>query len=210
MLRLAAVMLILAHALPAKAEGERAGDFDYWVLALSWSPDWCALTGDAQGAAECDKPLSWVVHGLWPQYESGWPSYCVTGAGSPSRAETEAQADLFGAGGAAWYQWKKHGVCSGLTAADYYRLVRVALGKVVRPPVLEHLDRAVKLPASVVEEAFLKANPGWSPDGVTVTCKAGYIEEVRLCFDRSLAPRTCAPDTRRDCTLSDALMEPVE
>jgi len=208
MLRLLAVLLILAGA-PARADGERAGDFDYWVLALSWSPNWCALEGDARDSEQCDQALGWVVHGFWPQYEQGWPAYCPTVERAPSRMVTAAQADLFGAGGAAWYQWKKHGVCSGLSADDYYKLARVALSRVTQPAVLMRLDHAVRLPASVIEDAFLQANPGWTADEITVTCQDGYIQEARLCFTRDLEPRPCAPDTRRDCTLSNALLEPV-
>ncbi|MCB1349428.1 MAG: ribonuclease T, partial [Maritimibacter sp.] len=122
---------------------------------------------------------------------------------------TGAQADLFGAGGAAWYQWKKHGVCSGLAAEDYYRLAREAWARVNRPEVLRKLDHAVKLPASVIEEAFLQANPDWTADTVTVTCRDGYIQEARICFTRDLNPRDCGADAVRDCTMSDALLEPI-
>jgi len=211
MLRRIASLLIFAQLLvsPALAEGERAGDFDYWVLALSWSPNWCALEGDARDSEQCDARFGWVVHGLWPQYEEGWPSYCPTNARYPSRSQTAAQADLFGTGSSAWYQWKKHGVCSGLSAEDYYRLARVAYDKVVRPEVFRRLDRELRLPASVIEAAFLEANPALSADMITVTCDAGYIQEARICFDRDLAPRPCAPDTRRDCSLTDARFEPI-
>lgn len=203
------ILLCLSLAAPAHAEGERAGDFDYYVLALSWSPNWCALEGAARGAEQCDAGFGWVVHGLWPQYEDGWPSYCPTNARAPSRAMTAAQADLFGAGGAAWYQWRKHGVCSGLAAQDYYRLAREAWGRIERPEVLRKLDRAVRLPASVIEAAFLEANPDLTPDMITVTCKAGHIQEARICLTRSLEPRACGADVARDCTLSDALLEPI-
>jgi hypothetical protein len=71
---------LLLSTLPALAEGERAGDFDYYVLSLSWSPTWCALKGDAQGSPQCDRALGWVLHGLWPQHEDGWPSFCRTTA----------------------------------------------------------------------------------------------------------------------------------
>ncbi|MEJ2030801.1 MAG: ribonuclease T2 [Maritimibacter sp.] len=203
------LILLLLLARPALAEGERAGDFDYYVLALSWSPNWCTLTGDARGAVQCDDDAGWVVHGLWPQYEAGWPSYCKTSTRAPSRQMTAAQADLFGDGGAAWYQWKKHGICSGIAAQDYYALVREAYARVERPDVLRKLDHAVRLPASVVEEAFLAANPDLTPDMITITCDQGYIQEARICLTRDLEPRDCGADTRRDCSLSGALLEPV-
>jgi ribonuclease T2 len=202
--------LALAAA-PAFAEGERAGAFDYYVLALSWSPTWCALEGDARRSPQCDadRDLGFVLHGLWPQYEEGWPSYCPTPHREATRAETGAMADIMGTAGSAWHQWKKHGRCSGVAAEDYFRQARRAWEDVVRPAVLRDLGRAVTLPASVVEEAFLEANPALTPRGVTVTCRSGRIREVRICLTRSLEPRDCAPDVARDCTLKDALLPPV-
>lgn len=204
------VLLILLMSMGAAwADGEKAGDFDYYVLALSWSPNWCKLEGDARRSEQCDEDFGWVVHGLWPQYEQGWPAYCPTTARAPSRQMTRAQADIFGAGGAAWYQWKKHGVCSGLEAPAYYDLARDAFGRVNRPEVLRKIDRAFEIPAKVIEDAFLQANPDWSADMVTITCKSGHIQEARICLTKDLDPRPCAPDTRRDCTMQDALLEPI-
>lgn len=198
-------------ASPVFAEGERAGDFDYFVLSLSWSPTWCALEGDARGSDQCDDrhDHGWILHGLWPQHETGWPSFCRTVARDPSRAETAAMADIMGTSGLAWYQWKKHGRCAGLPPDDYFALARQAYEEVARPDVFRRLDRAVKLPASVVEEAFLEANGDWTPDMVTITCKAGRIEEARVCLTKDLKPRECAPDVARDCTTRDALLEPI-
>jgi ribonuclease T2 len=117
--------------------------------------------------------------------------------------------DIQGSSGLAWHQWKKHGTCSGLSAADYYALSRRAYEGVTRPQVFRKLDASVKLPASVVEEAFLKANPALKPDMVTITCKQGYIEEVRLCLSRDLDPVPCGRDVIRDCTAKDALFDPI-
>ncbi|AJE48933.1 ribonuclease T2 family protein [Celeribacter indicus] len=194
----------------ARAEGEQAGDFDYYVLALSWSPTWCALEGAARGSPQCDRPLGWVLHGLWPQYETGWPSYCHGAERDPSRSRTAAMADIMGTDGAAWYQWKKHGRCSGLSAERYFDTARAAYARIARPEVFRRLDRDVKLPAAVVEEAFLKANPGLEADEITVTCKAARIEEVRICLTRDLAPRRCGADVIRDCTLDAALFEAID
>ena len=208
-----AVLLALILCLPValRAEGERAGAFDYYVLALSWSPNWCALEGDAKGSDQCHPrhDHGWVLHGLWPQYHRGWPSFCPTAKAPPSRAMTAAMADIMGTGGLAWYQWRKHGVCSGLSAPEYYALSRRAYDSIVRPDVFRRLDRAVRLPASVVEEAFLKANPALEPDGITITCKDGHIQEARICLSRDLDPVPCGQDVVRDCRMRDALFNPV-
>ena len=198
-------------ALAALADGERAGAFDYYVLSLSWSPNWCATEGDARRSDQCHPRHhhGWMLHGLWPQYDRGWPSYCDTAQAPPSPAVTAGMADIMGSAGLARYQWKKHGSCSGLAAETYFALARRAYAAVNRPAVLRQLQRAVKLPASVVELAFLQANPGWTRDMLSVTCNAGYIHEARLCLSRDLTPVPCGRDVIADCALKDAMFAPV-
>jgi ribonuclease T2 len=195
----------------AWAKGERSGLFDYYVMSLSWSPTWCALEGDARQSPQCDSDadFGWVLHGLWPQYHRGWPSYCPTVERNPSRSMTNDMADIMGTSGLAWHQWNKHGVCSGLSAQNYYDLSRKAYGTVVRPEVFRRLEKSVKLPASVVEEAFLKANPQLEPDMITITCKDGRIQEARICLSKTLDPVPCGRDVVRDCTATDALFDPI-
>ncbi|MGR3366950.1 MAG: ribonuclease T2 family protein [Sagittula sp.] len=199
----------LFAAAPALADGEPAGQFDYYVMSLSWSPNWCRMEGDARNSEQCDADFGWVLHGLWPQYHRGWPAYCPTTERQPSRQQTAGMADIMGTSGLAWHQWKKHGVCSGLSASAYYALSREAYGTVARPAVFRKLDKPVKLPASVVEEAFLKANPGLEKDMVTVTCRDAYIQEVRVCLSRDLTPVPCGRDVVKDCSMKDALFEPI-
>ena len=195
----------------ALADGEKAGEFDYYVLSLSWSPNWCEIEGDDKNSPQCDPrhDHGWVMHGLWPQFHRGWPSYCRNSERPPSRSMTNEMADIMGTSGLAWHQWKKHGTCSGLSARDYYRLSREAYGRVTRPEIFRKLDRTVKLPASVVEEAFLKANPDFEPDGITITCRDGYIQEARMCLSKTLKPVPCGQDVVRDCRMRDAVFEPV-
>lgn len=204
------VMLWLLTALPALAEGEKAGEFDYYVLSLSWSPNWCQLEGNARQSEQCEEDHGWILHGLWPQFHRGYPSYCRTIERAPSRGMTADMADIMGTSGLAWHQWKKHGTCTGLNATDYYALSREAYGRITRPAVFRKLDQSVKLPARVVEQAFLKDNPQIEPDGLTVTCRDGHIQEARICLSRDLAPVPCGQDVVRDCTLTDALFHPVD
>lgn len=202
---------ICLTATVAHADGEPAGDFDYYVMSLSWSPNWCALEGDARNDPQCGDGTgtTFVLHGLWPQYESGWPSYCRTSERDPSRGETAAMADVFGGAGSAFYQWKKHGRCSGLSSADYFKLARRAYQTVRISEVFPRIDRDLKVPAEVIEGAFLEANPGLARDQVTVTCRSGMIQEVRICLTKDLQPRRCGTDTIRDCRLPDAILEAV-
>jgi ribonuclease T2 len=211
MQRLVILLAMLCAPFAARAEGEKAGDFDYYVMALSWSPAWCALEGDAREDPQCadGRGQTFILHGLWPQYVEGWPSYCRTGERDPTRSETAAMADIMGGAGMAFYQWKKHGRCSGLSAPAYFAAARKAFASVMIPPLFAEVDRRLTLPARVIEEAFLEANPTLSRDQITITCKDGLIQEARLCLTRDLEPRLCGEDVIRDCRLSDALLEPV-
>ncbi|MCR8550107.1 ribonuclease T2 [Salipiger sp. P9] len=203
------LLLLLVSATLARADGETAGEFDYYVLSLSWSPTWCALEGDARRSPQCDTDHGWILHGLWPQYHRGYPSYCHSPQRAPTRAMTAEMADIMGTSGLAWHQWKKHGACTGLSAEAYYSLARRAYEAVRRPAVFRKLKDPVTLPATLVEEAFLKENPGLEPDMLTITCKSGRIQEARLCLSKALDPVPCGQDVIRDCTMTNALLDPV-
>lgn len=78
-MRVLVLVLCLIQVLAlGRAQAGQAGQFDYYVLALSWQPSWCAIEGDARGAAQCSQNTGygWLLHGLWPQYHQGWPEYC--------------------------------------------------------------------------------------------------------------------------------------
>jgi len=183
-----------AFGLLAAAPAAVAQPFDYYVAALTWTPTWCVAEGNP-GDGQCDpaRDLGFTLHGLWPQYEEGWPADCDSDEADPSRRETAAMADVMGSGGLAWYQWKKHGRCSGLPARDYFALARRIYAALDLPRPDDGRATAAEVAASV-----LAANPALDPDGVIVTCRSGRIEEVRLCLTPDLAPRACAPDVLAD------------
>lgn len=176
------------------ATGAAAEDFDYFVLALSWSPSFCEAEGGERDREQCapDRGLGYTLHGLWPQFENGYPEFCTTSARDPSRSETAAMADIMGSVGLAWYQWKKHGRCTGLSAEAYFDTSRLAYTLFEKPE-----PRAGEMSADEVEMAFLDANPGLDPEEVIVTCRGDYIREVRICLDTTLTPRSCGPDVLR-------------
>jgi ribonuclease T2 len=197
---LAAAALWGLAALPLRADA-----FDHFLLALSWSPSWCATTGDARDAEVCDlgSGTGFTLHGLWPQHATGWPEFCTTDQRDPSRRETAAMADIMGSGSLAWYQWRKHGRCAGTDPADYFAAARAAFERLVLP------DPPERVTAAELEEAFLALNPDHGPDGVIVTCRDGLALELRLCLTRDLAPRACGPDVlARACRSGGSLAMP--
>ena len=72
------------------------GDFDFYVLSLSWSPGFCEMPAGSNLHGQCDAGanLGFVVHGLWPQYEHGYPSDCGPAARFPSRLALQGAQGL--------------------------------------------------------------------------------------------------------------------
>jgi ribonuclease T2 len=202
------VLSIGGFALP-----ERVHAFDYYVLALSWQPGWCAVEGDAREDARCNAGagLGWTLHGLWPQDDDGgWPEYCATTEQDATHAQTAAMADIMGSSGLAWHQWRKHGRCAGISAARYFAQSRAGFEALRLPRDLGTLDQAMQLDPDRLAEAFARALPGATPDGVAVICREKIIREVRVCLTKDLAPRDCAPDVAaRSCTRPSATLLPV-
>ncbi|MEM9967062.1 MAG: ribonuclease T2 [Pseudomonadota bacterium] len=204
-------LLLCVITTPLAAQDNQSGQFDYYVLALSWSPNWCLRRGDQIQSAQCEtgKTFGWILHGLWPQYETGYPAYCKTPHRAPSRKMTADMVDIMGSSGLAWHQWKKHGTCTGLPAAAYFAKSRQAYEVIVRPSVFRQLKTDVRLPAAVVEQAFLAENPALTANMLTITCKGDHIQEARVCLSTSLSPRPCGADVSRDCRLSRAMFSAI-
>lgn len=194
----------------SRARGANA-PFDYYVLALSWSPTFCAdeaRNPDEEAQCAPRRRYGFVVHGLWPQHEKGWPEFC----GDPGWVSAETLASVDGvipSRRLAVHQWRKHGTCSGLDAEGYFKALREARESVKINEIFGRIDKELRVAPKVVEEAFLEANPDLGADGVTVVCRGGLLREVRVCLDRNLDPRACAPDARRDCSANSIRLPPL-
>ncbi len=194
------VLALLQSA--ATSAGGRAGKFDYYVLALSWSPGWCALTGDARNAPECRAGAGrgLVLHGLWPEYESGgWPEYCQTRLPPPPRDLTEGMADIMPSTALARYQWAKHGVCSSLPAPEYFAAARQAFERIKLPDALKPGRLPARMTVRGLKSAFLRANAGLTSRAIAVVCTRGILRELRICLTRNLEPRACGTGVRDNC-----------
>lgn len=211
---LAAIVLGLASACqPASQEQAEAAapsdTFDFYVLSLAWSPTYCAVEGDDANRRQCGsgRDLGFIVHGLWPQFERGWPEFCDSG--EPDRvpnAIVDDIIDLIPSAGLIGHQWRKHGSCTGLSQRAYFRLVRQASAAVTIPETLGDAERRTEIAPGEVERHFLDANPGLAAEGIAVTCEGGLIDEVRICLTQALGFRTCAEIDRRGCRRSGTVM----
>jgi len=183
----------------------------YLLLAISWTPSWCAAEGDARGDDRCDRGsgAGWLVHGLWPQNDDGtWPEFCDTPHAAPSRNLTRGMEDIMGSAGLAAYQWRKHGSCSGLSPEGYFAATRAAFAN-VRMPAADAISRAgqdARLRPDALLNRLQRDNPAIETDMAIATCQGGMLREVRVCLSHDLEPvrcdeavlsRECRADTTR-------------
>jgi ribonuclease T2 len=238
LVRLAAALLVLAGpTVAAFAQGvpyrerpdgdrrdwrageHRAGDFDYYVLALSWSPTYCAQLREARYDPQChaggERRYAFVLHGLWPQYERGWPEYCRSpDRGYVPRPVANRMLDIMPSDKLIFNEYRKHGTCSGLGVDGYFALARRLYDKVSIPRRYVGLtdDRLMLSPGELVGD-FVEANPGLTPQMLAIECggPGQRLREVRICFDKNGAFRACGgnENARRLCSANRMYVPPV-
>ncbi|MFP5307082.1 MAG: ribonuclease T2 family protein [Gammaproteobacteria bacterium] len=171
------------------------GDFDYWILALSWSPQYCK---SEPADEQCGEPHGFVVHGLWPQHERGYPDYCGERERVPKELvdrmlTTMPSVDLI------QRQWRKHGTCSGLEMKEYFLQVERARRSVVVPEAYDEPEERFETTPEAVEDAFIALNPKLVRTGIALQCRGRWLSEVRICLDREFQPRRCGADVDDRC-----------
>ena len=222
MLRTRSTVLLLCAALiaifaaPATAQDARQntpGQFDFYVLSLSWSPSYCEASAERSGRApdqQCgERPYSFVVHGFWPQYEKGFPEYCQVPAPRLDRNIVSSMLDLMPAPRLIFHEWDRHGTCSGLSARAYFETARKARAQVKIPNEYLELKTALTVTPDDVEDAFVKVNPSLSRSAMAVGCDSRRLREVRICMTKELRFRDCDEVDRRACRRERLVMPPV-
>jgi ribonuclease T2 len=155
------------------------GQFDYCVLSLSWSPSFCeTATGNARRQQCGPRPFSFVVHGLWPQYERGFPESCQVPPPRLERNITTSMLDLMPAPGLVFHEWDQHGTCSGLQPREYFDVVRRAREKVVIPEQYSNPTAPLSVTPSQVINAFISTN-SYSRDSTPgLSCSGGRAADI--------------------------------
>ena len=193
---LAAILLSLRAWQGETSLARNSDAFDYYVLALSWSPSYCR---DNPGRSQCGRQLEFIMHGLWPQFESGFPLECDTPHAPPDRRILDEVSAATPDRGLIRHQWRRHGTCSGMTAEAYFNDAMTAWNKVKQPELTPLRRQDGSMSWEAVEKAFLEVNPRFSADSVTVKCKKGRLSEVRVCLTKDLQARACGREVVRDC-----------
>lgn len=186
--------------------------FDFYVLSLSWSPAFCASDAGKNSRQQCGsgRKYGFIVHGLWPQNEQGYPEFC-----GKDREERVPEAlgrtmfDIMPSMGLIGHQWRKHGSCSGLTQKDYLTTIRAAYDRVSLPGNISSGSSSQTLSADAIETAFVSSNPGLSKRGIAISCDGPKLEEVRICLNKDLSFRDCPEVDRRGCRATSTEILPI-
>jgi ribonuclease T2 len=202
-----------------QAREHEPGVFDYYLLALSWSPTYCADVGEQRRDPQCsprrERPFAFVLHGLWPQYERSWPQDCRSAdRGYVPRPVASRMLDIMPSERLVFHEYRKHGTCSGLGVDGYFDLARRLYDKVKIPPRFVGLTdpRTTVSPAELMQD-FMAANPGLKPDMIVVQCggAGNRLKEVRICFDKGGDFRACGRNENqaRLCSADRMYVPPV-
>ena len=181
-------LLALTSGAQAKPPKSQPGQFDYYTVAMSWSPSYCATHRDP---AQCGRGLGFVLHGLWPQHEAGYPQTCSTeklpGAVKATYVSLYPSPKMIG------HQWSKHGTCSGLDPAAYFSLSSKMKDQLAIPAAYQQPASPLRATPGELAQAFKAANPGMVVNGVLPFCDNGgrFLREVHACFDKGGRSRSC-------------------
>ena len=211
-LLIATIALGLGGAAAAQdSRQNEPGKFDFYVLSLSWSPSYCDAIGErAQQQPECqDRAHAFVVQGLWPQYEQGFPEFCQVPAPRLDRGIVSSMLDLMPAPNLIFRGWDRHGTCSGVSARAYFDMVRKARAVVKIPVEYIDLKSTLTVAPGEIEDAFIRTNPGMTRGAVAVSCDEQRMREVRVCLSKDLKFRDCAEVDSRACRREQVVMPPV-
>jgi ribonuclease T2 len=215
-----AFLLTLALSLAGTAAAQdrrqnEPGKFDFYVLSLSWSPSFCEAsaerTPEQKPLPECDgtRPHPFVVHGLWPQYETGFPEFCKQPAPRLDRNVVASMLDLMPAPGLIFGEWDRHGTCSGLSARAYFGTVRKARALVKIPDEYLEAAQEITVAPAEVQDAFVKVNPGLTRSSVAISCDSKRLTEVRICVGKDLRFHDCQEVEQRSCRREQVVMPPL-
>lgn len=197
------VLLCLACLPAAQAQqSSKPGFFDYYLLTLSWSPEFCHSHSDNP---QCSRHDGFVMHGLWPQYINGkWPQYCSRASGL---ADPETMTDIMPDVHLVEHEWEKHGTCSGLSAPQYFNEVRTAFASVRIPQPLANPHHQQRFTPAQLKQMLVEANPQWATADVAIGCGNNYLTGVSVCMDRNLHSIACK--AVHDCRANAVKIPPI-
>lgn len=194
------------------------GDFDYYTLVMSWSPTHCATPEGESDAQQCGRRdgrrYAFVLHGLWPQYENGFPESCRTKMRPYVPQDViDGMLDIMPNPRLVIHEYRTHGTCSGLDPRGYYELSRRLFETVRIPSRFVNPFEAQFVSPADLESEILDANAGLSDDMIAVTCGSpgSRLRDIRICFSKDGKFRVCGGNENQNrlCRADRLYVPPV-
>ena len=185
------------------------GNFDYYLLALSWAPNYCAgHPSDHSSECKIGGHTAFVLHGLWPQANSGAPPMSCTTASPVASDTVDHMLNYMPSRGLIQHEWQKHGTCTNLSAQDYFAKVEQAFRNVHVPEQYPRLEHEQQFPVAELEKSFAEANHA-PLQAFRVSCHAGDLVSLEVCVDKNLQYQSCTQSVR-ECPVSQVDMRPPQ
>ena len=182
-------------ALATPANLVATGDFDFYVLTLSWSPGFCDTGGAEKSPDQCAVGAGegFVVHGLWPDNQNRrYPEDCGRQEHLSEAALSETRG-VYPTEGLARYEYAKHGTCTGLSPEDYFAAVKYAREQFVIPEALKAPHEKINTTPDQLVRDFIAINPNLTAEDMALTCERGELLDVRFCVSKSLGAFVVCP-----------------
>jgi len=202
-----------ATSTPGKRSKNTPGDFDFYVMSLSWSPDYCAGNDDPQQCG-VGKKLGFVLHGLWPQYNRGYPADC-SNVKLPKSVQAQFP-NLYPSTSLYTHEWEKHGTCSGLTPEEYLTLEKMLKESIAIPKAYRSPAKAFRTTTDQLKADLVSANSAVRAEALAVQCSGSgrFLKELYVCFSRDGQPVACSQEIQNDaansCQQADFLVRNVK
>jgi ribonuclease T2 len=200
----------------SKQQSNVPGEFDYYALVMSWSPTHCSSTAGYDDDQQCNRNdgrrYAFILHGLWPQHERGWPQNCRTRR-KPFVPQPliDSMMDIMPSQKLVIHEYRKHGTCSGLDPAGYYALSRKLFESIEVPERYSNPFEVQQVAPEKLRREFVAANPGLQPDMIAISCDGTKLREIRICFSKEGEPISCGPNEnpRKLCSAREMFVPPV-
>jgi ribonuclease T2 len=175
----------------------QSGKFDYYVMSLSWSPTFCETHSTN---AQCAQHPGFVLHGLWPQYQSGgYPQHCATSERLTDDARTLGIA-VYPTEDLMVHEWQTHGTCNGTSALDYFKSAQAAHQGIAVPAALQPGGSVKSMTSQQIASLVRDANPAVTSKSMALVCSNHELSEVRICLSKDdLKPRACGSQVGSSC-----------
>jgi ribonuclease T2 len=185
--------------------------FAYYLLALSYAPDFCSGPQGVKDPRECGagRHVGFIVHGLWPQGENAHGPENCENASPVSQSIIQVMLKYVPTESLIQHEWASHGTCSNLSVDEYFAAVRKVRDSVSIPKDLDQPSQRLQLSPAEIEAKFAAANPSFPEAAFRISCyRDGELQEARICFNKDLSPRACTASAG-ECSIQKVTMLPV-